>query len=209
MQTAEYECGASNTFEINLDGQRGYVAAQFDIALPQHTYFITDDEGTPAVALVPELASTHTLSAQMIGENVCRVLVYSMSNAAFSGDTKFMTVGIGFDDNARGETIVRLENIQLVTTDRQPVVVEFADCKLTEKDSSVEGVETGRDVRVVNRDGEIVVAGMSEGEEAYLYSAAGCLVGVWKAFDGECVFEVPGGIYILRAGTRSFKIIAE
>lgn len=208
MIPSTYVRGESTTLEIDLNEPQRYIAAQFDIELPAHSYFLTDDNGKPDVTLESGVAPAHLISAERIDGNACRVVIYSLSNATFSEGSRFVNVGVGFDQDVEDEVVVSLKNIRLVTSDRQSVNVDSSDCTLTEKNVSVENVEAD-DVRISVRSGEIRISGISDEESVRLYTVDGSLIGLKDAINGECRFEVPAGIYIIRVGDNSVKVIAD
>lgn len=204
-----YERGKRSTLSIALDEPQQYIAAQFDIVLPEHTHF-TATTGNINISLDPAIASTHTISADLVYDNICRVIIYSLGNTAFNAAPKLVNVEVAFDSDVENTAVFGIENIRLVTKDRNPINLDNANFTLINKNSSVDEISGDAKVRISRIPGAVRVDGVTEGKTVALYSAAGTLISITTAGADGCVVELPyKGVCILRAGDAVFKIMAD
>lgn len=73
--------------------------------------------------------------------------------------------------------------------------------------TAIEGPAAQRPVLVSNRDGEVVISGLPDGERVSFYDISGRLVGASSAVGGQATFSATSGqVIIVKAGNSSFKI---
>ena len=92
-----------NTLSLNLDNQGRYVAAQFDVNL-------SDGQKLNGITLNGKRCGEHLLTYSEIGNNLYRVMVYSMANNSFDGnDGELLNISID------GGGDITIDNILFVT----------------------------------------------------------------------------------------------
>ena len=89
---------------ISLDNNGSYVAAQFDVRIPE-------GQSIEAVIINRDRAQGHQAVYAEIGENLYRVVVYTIESEAFAGHSGEL-LSIRFADAAEG---VEIDNIKFVT----------------------------------------------------------------------------------------------
>jgi hypothetical protein len=82
IHDAETETGKAFTVTVDIENTASFVAFQFDIPLNDQFTYVEN-----SALLSPERKVDHSLSVTISQANVMRVLVFSITNAAFSGNS--------------------------------------------------------------------------------------------------------------------------
>lgn len=104
---------------IGMTNNIDVTAFQFDIKLPSgisvNDYLNEDDETVPNIQLTDRKRSSHILSCNKRGDGTYTVVVMSMKNQAFSGDSgDIVTLDVLVPNTMSGEYTVSLSNIHVV-----------------------------------------------------------------------------------------------
>ena len=117
--------GETLTVSILLDNETQYSAFQTDIYLPEGLT-IEQEDGDYIFDLTARRARDHNIAFQVQADGAIRVMSYSPSVKAYSGNSgALVTFSIIADENFEGPVIIQMKNSLFTTT--AGVEVAFAD----------------------------------------------------------------------------------
>ena len=203
IDPAEFDKDAINNFNLNLSEASSYIAAQFDIVLPEHVQFVENDS-EPAINLRGEIAKSHSLSTSMIDDNTCRVLIYSLGNTPFADDV-LLNMNLYVEGDMSEDALITLNDVKLIDVKRESIDKESEIIRLVDKSGSMVN-SVSSELIIVTRNHQISIYGIDDNSPVCLYSLDGILLQMKNNSENQCEFEVSPGIYIVRVGFITHKI---
>lgn len=145
--------GETCTVSIVLDNEATYTAFQADLYLPAGLT-IEQEDGDYIFDLTSRKGRDHNISSQVQADGAIRVMSYSPSIKAYSGNSgPLVTFQVIADGTFSGPATLMMKNIWLITT--AGVELSFADeqCEVTVPTTALKGD--------VNGNGEVTIADVS------------------------------------------------
>ncbi len=176
---------------INLDNSREYVALQSDILLP---------EGMEIEIKARNRTANHSIETMWLDSTHLRVALYNISNKPFaeSSDPLLELVASGTISDMEG---LILSNILAADSEAKEYALDFR----TDAMSGVESVAED-DILITKVAGGIRVFN-AIGKRIDIWTLEGKTVSSFIAKDTPQTIHLPVGVYIVRAGYKTIKII--
>ena len=178
----------SASIPVSLDNATDYTAFQMDVELPEGATLA-------GASLSERAASNHSIAWSTLSDGKVRVVAYSASNAAFSGNVgALLTLDVQSADGAAGT--VSVDNVRMVTA--AGVENAISGCGSTIDINGTTGISTvdGATIKVYSADGALVVESDKE-IQLSIYAANGRLVKVLDVVAGKNIYEaLPAGVYV-------------
>jgi len=174
---------------VALNNAGAYSAFQVDLQLPEGVELID-------VALTDRAMSTHTIAWNTLRNGKVRVIAYSASNAAITGNEgNLINLVVKADAAMADEAVMTLAEGIFVTTDGAEHAVADVNVAMRTKTTDIENVSEGT-FKVHGVAGAIIVES-AETVTVEIYTVAGQLVQSVSATAGKHVITVPAGVYVV------------
>ena len=201
------DAGETKQIAIKLDNSDAFTAFQADIRLPKGIELCQDNNGF-MMTLSERKGNDHALISVLRNDDAIRLLSYSLGLNEYSdydGDLVYLTVRAA--ENYVGTNQITLDNISFVESDREQHF--FSPTSANVIGNIVTGVaDTDAGVVITTRGNDIIVANVSNGLEVNVYSADGALIRSEKSVGDTICIEAPvKGIYLIKVGTKTVKVI--
>ena len=201
------DAGETKQIAIKLDNVYAFTAFQADIRLPKGIELCQDNNGF-MMTLSERKGNDHALISVLRNDNAIRLLSYSLGLNEYSdydGDLVYLTVRAA--ENYVGTNQITLDNISFVESDREQHF--FSPTSANVIGNIVTGVVAAdAGVVITTRGNDIIVANVSNGLEVNVYSADGALIRSEKSVGDTICIEAPvKGIYLIKVGTKTVKVI--
>lgn len=184
---------SQNNLSIFLNNMREYTTLQADIILPDGC---TIDE-----VVSGQRAKGHNLAYNVTEKGVLKVVLFSLSNASFI-ETEGALLEIRGDFSDLDQLSV--SNIYASDSNAQQYSLEF-ERGTSEGTTSVDGINAAR-INVSGINGALTISN-AQGLEVFVYSVDGKLIQRFTATDNSQTLSLAKGIYVVRIGNQSFKIL--
>lgn len=201
------DAGETKQIAIKLDNADAFTAFQADIRLPEGIELCQDSNGL-MMTLSERKGSDHALISVLRNDGTIRLVSYSLGLNEYSdcdGELVYLTVRAA--ENYVGTNQITLDNISFVESDREQHF--FSPTSANVIGNIVTGVaDTDAGVVITTRGNDIIVANVSNGLEVNVYSADGALIRSEKSVGDTICIEAPvKGIYLIKVGTKTVKVI--
>ncbi len=190
----------------SLTNEAEIVALQLDITMPEGVELSSSD------LILQERASGHTATLASVGPNLYRLIIFSLNNTPFAGDSGDLFSLKIKNENIEGKE-VRFDKIKLSSSAGVNYTnpnAEVLIVKIQDDVSSGLSAIHGNSFRILIQGHSIILSGSEEdrADEIALYRADGAL-----CFKGEYsgtpmrIDLNESGIYILKVGSLSYPIM--
>ncbi len=184
----------NSTMGVMLENASNYVALQMDIVVPVNAKNVH-------VKLSDAVASTHQLTTSQMGNNILRVVVYSLANNSLTDGEELLSVSSDKNFNA--------EDVQIVNA--MAADAEAAGYSLSgrfDNTTSISNATEGQNVGVKAVDGGIVVTG-SANAHVSVYTTGGVLVKDFLLGTDSDKIALQQGTYLITIDGQTTKIIVK
>lgn len=182
------------TLEVGLNNSLGYVAVQADVYVP---------EGMSLESVAKGLRSEkHTVMHREVAENVYRVVVFNFEGFEFTecGGSLFM---LHFTTDGRNDGMVSMSNV-IASDAKGSKYILGVDQAQTTGISNVSGSHAS----ITREGGDIIISG-AEGLHMAIYTTDGKLIEKGIVNEGTQRITLGAGIYIVKIGDESKKIVVK
>ncbi len=201
------KAGETKTLEINMTNINEIVAFQFDVALPQGMSFVVNNRGKVKASLT-DRAYDHTISSNIQADGSLRVMVVSMNNEFFSGNSGAV-IGIDVvasDDFDDSSYTIKLSGIKLSEANATGHNVADFEYVVAEGNGGVDNI-VADDLRVFTENSDIIIMGAKDNAKIEVYDVSGRLIYVGNE---RRINVSPRSFYVVKVGDNwLYKILCQ
>lgn len=190
--------GETGSVSVSLDNAVDYVALQADIKLPEGLKL-------EAVKLGGRAEANHTLATRMLADNVVRVVLFSAGNAAFADNGEAL-LELVVKATAQDCGDITVSNIIASDADANEYTLTSTGGH-NDLTSGIDGVDADG-IRIISGDGCIEVLN-ADGQHVNIYSIGGAVVASFDADANGVMRELPEGVYVVKVGDVSKKVVVK
>ena len=171
--------GAEGVCNIDMVNDWDICAFEFKIKFPEGISIVEayneDDEWAPSIQLTDRKKSSHQINFRKKDDGSYRVVVVSMQNATFKGNSgAVVAIKVKADpDLKEGNYGVILSEVLLVTPSEEKIMQEDASYTINIKEGVGIENENVDAISCIRQDGAYVVSGMSVGDLVEVFDISG------------------------------------
>ena len=185
-----------------------YVAAQFDVALPEGLEFVTNDLG---IEVSPDITATsnHIVSTSLQEDGSCRFISFSLSNSKYTdNEDKFLKFDIRKEEGCAENLTGEIRNILFSDANLSAVNFDDFTFNLNLGSNSV-AVDLASALKISGVQGGIAVSNAPAGSDVLVYSLDGRLMNSIRVNEATVRIPAEKGIYIVRIQDTVKKVIVK
>lgn len=192
-----YIPGKPSIVDITLDNSTQYVALQADIFAPKDMKILDVEAG-------PRAKNNHSLIYRLIDENTARIILFDPNNSAFAdNDSPLLRLTLESEYAFDGDIIISNIHASDIYANEYKLLSE--GCRY----SSISGVDASHidpTIKIESRLGAVYISN-AEGQEISIYNLDGVCIDRFIADNNIMSINLSNGVYIVKAGIATSKII--